>query len=290
MGAGRAPASPVIVFAEDFENGNGAGWQSLASGPDVTGLWEFGDPVGTSYAGEPAQPETAAQGTGCAFTAQNPTGSASVHDVDLGRVYLISPIIDLAGASAAELSYDRWYYFRDFDEDPNDFFEVQARSSSAAPWVTLERLGTTTRYNYWEHVTVPLHEHIALTGTVQVQFIASDLYDWVGGNILEAAVDDVVVTTDGGGCADEGDCPPDEYCAPTGECIPYGNGDMDDDGDVDMGDFAAFQACFGGVAEGACAGANLAGDALIAPDDLAVLVARLDGPGGSAAGGGLAKR
>jgi len=58
----------------------------------------------------------------------------------------------------------------------------------------------------------------------------------------------------------------------------YGDGDYDDDGDVDLVDFAAFQECFGQTASGYCAALNMAGDSLVGLHDLAPFVAALTGP------------
>jgi hypothetical protein len=83
------------------------------------------------------------------------------------------------------------------------------------------------------------------------------------------------------GCLSPGDpCIPDAWCnEDTDACEAYGDGDCDDDGDVDLADFARFQACFGGPSEGACEPANMVGDAMIGLDDLAAFIIELEASG-----------
>ena len=63
------------------------------------------------------------------------------------------------------------------------------------------------------------------------------------------------------------------------------SGGSDDDTDFDLRDFAAFQRCFtgstGGIPGGECAGLDFDGDTAIDLSDLAVLVARANGPIGA---------
>ena len=88
-------------------------------------------------------------------------------------------------------------------------------------------------------------------------------------------------------CDDHGHCDAGEYPCGAGAwchegddaCIPHGNGDFDTDGDVDLGDFADFQVCFGEPAGLGCEPGNMTGtDAVIDLDDFAAFVAALNGP------------
>ncbi len=61
-------------------------------------------------------------------------------------------------------------------------------------------------------------------------------------------------------------------------CVPYGDGDFDADGDIDLTDFALFQACYAQSATPGCEPANITGDRFIDDNDLAAFVALLAGP------------
>ncbi len=74
-------------------------------------------------------------------------------------------------------------------------------------------------------------------------------------------------------------CAGNEWCdEDEDQCVAYGNGDFDGDLDVDLRDFAAFQACFGAAGQGPCAPGNLTGSGAIDLDDLAEFVLAMTGP------------
>jgi len=280
-------AGDLVVFADDFEHGNTSGWTMRNGDPETVGDWIIDTPVQTlDNEGLIAQPGFCVSGDHCAITGQNPTGHYSQGDVDFGVVWLVTPILDLSGAETAELTYFRWYYLRDLNVDTGDYFRVQACPTAPcplpppppgnpSPWVTLENLDNSARHNAWTHVTIPLHEYIPLTASVQIRFAASDRR--TVGTVLEGAVDDVEVsgTFD---CSGDGICPGATYCNAQGECVAYGNGDFDGDGDVDLADCARFMTCYGQPAGTSCSSGNLTGDLIIEGDDLAALISLLGGP------------
>ncbi len=182
-----------IVFLDEFEDGNAQKWAIGAGSNAATGAWVIGDPVGTFNGTDPAQPENdhTAAGVNAAFTAQNPDGNIGVDDVDGGQTILQSRVIDLSGLTNATLTYWRWFYNRDLGEDSGDFFAVQVSSNGGSSWVELERLGTNTRANSWTQRQFLLGDFIPMTNRVVMRFIASD--GSAAGNIIEAALDDVVI-------------------------------------------------------------------------------------------------
>jgi len=183
----------VTVFQEDFESGNGQGWNLNGTGSTAaSGAWVFGQPNGTLVNYIPAQPGYAIEGAGCAFTGQN--SALGTDDVDNGVTYLVSPVINLAGQSTAELTFYRWYYNRDLDEDVNDFYVAQVSENNGSSWVTLENLGTSQTAYSWTLRTFQLEDYIPLTSTVRLRFGASDGPPASLGNIIESAIDSVHVT------------------------------------------------------------------------------------------------
>ncbi len=79
-------------------------------------------------------------------------------------------------------------------------------------------------------------------------------------------------------CMIADDCDSGEYCDEYNTCQLYGDGDFDEDGDVDLADFAAFQRCFNTTGVLGCSAGNMAGDESIDLTDLAAFVDLLTGP------------
>lgn len=192
--AGFAAAAGVFVWVgpwfDDVETD--LAWTlGLPTDTATSGLWERGDPVGSTY-GTPVQqvqPEddhTPAPGTMCFVTGNGAPGEAAgTADVDGGYTTLLSPVFDVSGAASATLSYWRWYT-NNLGNNPNqDTWRVEV-SANGQPWVVLE--STTTSANTWTEHTYDLGALVPLTGTVQVRFVADDQ---PSGSLVEAAVDDI---------------------------------------------------------------------------------------------------
>jgi len=98
--------------------------------------------------------------------------------------------------------------------------------------------------------------------------------------VSDGVCDDELFCTGVETCDDYGHCQAGAYPCGAGAwcdegddaCIPHGNGDFDSDGDVDLGDFADFQVCFGESAGLGCEPGNMTGtDAVIDLDDFAAV-------------------
>jgi hypothetical protein len=178
----------VEVFADDFETDRG--WTVGDAGDGaVTGTWERGVPEGTWWGDQPVQPEGGRTGDGCFATGLSAGTNQGTHDVDGGRTTLTSPVIDLSSLGSARLSYYRWYA-SDTGPNPNeDDFTVQVSADGGGTWQTVEDLSFSDRR--WRERVVFLEEHVALTDRVRLRFVARD--GGVGGSIVEACVDDVVI-------------------------------------------------------------------------------------------------
>ena len=164
------------------------GWTAGLPGDDATtGLWELGDPIGTTSSGEEVNPEDdATPDPGVlAFMTGNGGGSAGNDDVDGGSTTLLSPLFDLSGVAGARLSYERWYaLFTSLD----DTLEVAISSDAGASWTPLETVATSQ--NTWTRVQHELNGLVPFTETMQLRLIASDLNS---GSLVEAAIDDLQV-------------------------------------------------------------------------------------------------
>ncbi len=169
-------------------------WSLGVAGDDAsTGQWVRVDPNGTTYDGQPCQPEddhTADPGTDCFVTGQGaPGGSAGSADVDGGTTTLMTPIFDLTSLGEARVTYWRWYT-NDLGNNPGeDTWLVQVSADGGNAWVDLER--TTASANLWQEKTFLIEEFITPTNAVVFRFVASDLGS---GSLVEAAVDDFEIS------------------------------------------------------------------------------------------------
>ncbi len=183
------------------------GWSSGAPGDNAnTGIWERGNPVGTS-----AQPEddNSPIGGRCWFTGQGAAGGGlGDNDVDGGVTTLLSPTIDLSSTSEPVISYFRWYS-NDQGASPNaDVFEIDITANGGSTWVTVEDVGPAGpgTSGGWIQNTFRVADFVNDTGSIQMRFRASDLGT---GSIVEAAIDDFRV--------DSVDCDENlftSYCSP----------------------------------------------------------------------------
>jgi len=164
------------------------GWLAGLPGDTATaGIWEFGDPVGTSYNGQPSNPEndaTPAPGVSC-FTTGNGSTSAGGDDVDDGFTTLVTPRIDLSGVAAAVVSYSRWYANLN---NPDDDFEVSISDDDGATWTPLETVRGAQ--NAWTPASFVVGDFVSLTDAIRLRFVASDDPN---NSLVEGAIDDLSI-------------------------------------------------------------------------------------------------
>jgi len=182
-------AVPVLVgervprYFENFDAGP-AGWTTSAGTPAATqGQWVQGDPVGTSW--QPEHDAGGAPGGQCLFTGQN--SSDVTGDVDGGETIVTSPVIDLSGATAARLSYRRWWASSSLT-DAGDLLVVEVSGNGGGSWVAAETVTAGARTLGWQPVDIRLESLVPLTSTFQVRVRARDTSTDTN---VEAAIDDV---------------------------------------------------------------------------------------------------
>ncbi|MGK0218780.1 MAG: carboxypeptidase T [Planctomycetota bacterium] len=194
---------PVIVASFDFEAAGDQGWAVGNPNNANTGNWVRGNPNPT--AAQPGDDHTPTGDT-CWFTGQgSQNGALGENDVDGGTTTLVSPIFNVDGLDQPKLSYWRWYS-NNTGSSVDDVFQVDLSSDGGSSWVSAETLGPNgpDSVGGWIQQELTITDFVPATAQLRVRFLASDLGS---GSIVEAALDDVLVS------AFPGDCPPPSvYC------------------------------------------------------------------------------
>ncbi len=248
----EATASQISLLVDDTVEVN-AGWTVGVTGDNATtGIWNRQDPEPT--AAQPGDDHTPA-GVNCWVTDGRAGSSVGTYDVDNGRTTLVSPVYDLSGTTDPYISYWRWYSNNQGSAPNADVFTVQVTDGSLLATVEVVGPAGAEAGGGWYYHEFRVADFVAPNATVRVRFVADDAS---GGSIIEAAVDDVQVRDFG--CPTPEPCPGDlnddgqrdlgDLSAllenfGTGSGATYEDGDLDADGDVDLADLSSLLEVFG---------------------------------------------
>ncbi len=233
------------IFADNFESD--LGWTT--SGSPAEGQWELGVPVNFDR----GDPVTDSDGSGqCYLTENDPVDSNS--DVDDGTATLTSPVFDLSGGGTVGYAY----WLNDIASGPlgsEDSMEVEyATNAAGTNWQTIRSY--TTALDSWRTDSIEVGVETAASSTYRLRFSVSDLSP---GDVVEGGLDAFNISAF--------------------VCNDIGDGDFDDDGDVDLADFAEFQACWGSTSPlGLCTPGDMDGNSSVGSGDLSEFATQLGGP------------
>jgi hypothetical protein len=184
----------TTVLSDDFNSD--LGW-SVTNTSVSAGAWTRGVPVGTTNAGDQAQPGSGfpgGVGSNCYFTGQGAAGGAAgTADLDGGPTQLVSPLFDATLGAAALVRYAAWLY----NDDGDDSLSVAVSANNGSSWVTV-RTYTGLRGG-WIEDSFEVSSFVTPSANMRLRFSAADSPN---NSITEAAVDLVsVVTVDGSPCS-----------------------------------------------------------------------------------------
>jgi len=181
---------PTILYANDFEN-TGEEWSSDPTHTASTGAFVRVDPVAAPF--QPGDDTTPAPGVYAWITAQNPNGREGIDDVDSGIAASRSGVINLAGASHADLDLNFFCGQRDQGDDPSgDFLRIDLSNNGGATFpANLLLIGDVAMPGTWQNLQVALEDYLPLTGQMVLRVQAADA---AGANdIVEAGLDDIYI-------------------------------------------------------------------------------------------------
>jgi Zn-dependent metalloprotease len=168
-------------------------WKAGYTGDNASaGLWIEADPIGSTFGGNPVQPEddhTADPGHICWITGNGSVGGQGGEaDVDGGKTTLLSPRFDLTGATQVQVDYWK-FYTNDRGNSPGlDYWYVDVTNDGGQTWTPMEH--TTTSTNAWAPMSFDLLQFVPTPGVVQFRFIAEDI---TPGSLVEGGVDDFLL-------------------------------------------------------------------------------------------------
>ncbi len=182
---------PGVVFFDDFESDRGWVRDPFGSDTATTGLWERGDPQGTSYDGHPMQLDLSVSGSNNLVTGALAGASVGSHDVDSGVTSIRSPDILLPNSGEISLSFS-YYLAHLFNASNEDFLRVTVVGSTST--LILEELGSPDDDDaLWEGFETSLNDFAG-----QTIYLVMEAADHGDPSLVEAGIDDVAITIAGG--------------------------------------------------------------------------------------------
>ncbi len=138
------------------------------------GAWDRGVPLGGGDRGDPANDY---DGSGQCWLTDRADGNT---DVDGGPTRLLSPSFDLGAYSAATVSYARWFYNDDGDQDRLD---VEVSDDGGTSWNLAESV---SGFGGWSVASFDVGQFATVTSQVRMRFSATDNPN---NSLTEAALD-----------------------------------------------------------------------------------------------------
>jgi choice-of-anchor B domain-containing protein len=182
----------IIELEEGYQDDFFAdfGWE-VPPASASTGIWEWGEPVGTFLGGTGSNPELDLLndlGNQCYVTG-NDGGNAGNDDVDDGETELISPTMELLSRyNEPVLSFSAWFVNGGGNGDPNDMLQIGV--SNGTTEVILHEISNSQPA--WVSYTDTLSSFIEITDDMTVFFLIGDQPN--SGHIVEGAVDGFLIT------------------------------------------------------------------------------------------------
>jgi hypothetical protein len=182
-----AGGTGTTVFSDDFETDKG--WTTNASGTDtaVTGQWARGNPEATASGAVSTQNNTTPSGVNALVTAVAAGASAGANDVDGGVTSIRSPAIAIPSTGTTTLSF-KSYFAHLNNAGTDDFFRVQIVGNTTTTVLNQPGAATNVAATY---ASQSMNISAFAGQTVRIVVSAADNGT---GSLIEAAVDDVLIT------------------------------------------------------------------------------------------------
>ena len=180
----------TTVYSDNFETATGWTTNPLGNDTATTGQWARGNPETTTSSGTKQQ-GTTPSGVNALVTGPLAGASAGVNDIDSGVTTIQSPAIALPAGATLNLTFS-FYLAHGTNSSADDFFRAFIVNSSGGTTQVFQELGAANNDDAAYVTTSPAINISAFAGqTVRIRFQAADA---AGASLVEAAVDDVLIT------------------------------------------------------------------------------------------------
>jgi subtilisin family serine protease len=183
------PSGVTTIFSDDFETD--LGWLVNPDGTDTAsprGWWQPGTPQQTLSRGSLMQLGSCAGGVRCLVTGLGAGFLAGAHDVDRGVTSILSPAIELPSSGTLTLGF-AYYFAHQKSSSSADFFRVTLVGSATTEQVFQELGAATTLPAAYKTPSIDISRFAGQTVHILIQAA-----DGARGSLVEAAVDDVMIT------------------------------------------------------------------------------------------------
>ncbi|MEV0647061.1 M4 family metallopeptidase [Phytomonospora sp. NPDC050363] len=182
---------PTVVFEDDFTTNKGWTRNSAGSDTATSGLFERGDPAGTTYSGTALQRADCAGESQCLVTGAAAGADAGGNDVDGGRTSITSPAIAVPAGEPATVSLS--YYLAHLNNSSSaDGLTVTITATGVATKTVLSVAGAASnRAGAWAALSaVSISEFAGSTIRITVS-----VTDGSTASLVEGSVDNVRVVS-----------------------------------------------------------------------------------------------
>ncbi|MFK7806855.1 MAG: T9SS type A sorting domain-containing protein, partial [Saprospiraceae bacterium] len=157
----------------------------VVTGNAETGIWERGDPIGTTSQGTVYNPgsDVGADIGGLCYVTGNGGQDAGTDDVDDGNTVLTSPTMDLTDYINPEISFWAWFVNGGGNGNPNDELVVRLNNGSS----TVEILTINDNTTGWAGPFTYMVEENFISDDMTIEFETADAAG--SGHLLEVGVD-----------------------------------------------------------------------------------------------------
>ncbi len=170
----------VVAYHDDFETDTG--W-TVEDFDLEDGTWDRGIPAGGDYVpGDRGDPPTDYDGSGQCWMTDNTAGNS---DVDGGPTVLTSSAIDVTVLDDPYISYARWFYNDDGDQDRLD---CEISDDGGASWEFLESVAGG---GGWQVASFRVADYVSSAGNIWLRFSATDNPN---DSVTEAGIDAIEIT------------------------------------------------------------------------------------------------